>query len=461
MKNLDNETLEIHERLFLLESLLNAETIDKNCGQYANSVANFIYGKLVPFIDELDYSYEMVDNIRGAMDYWGNLLNKPWIENKTVITFMGKFSSGKSSIINSLIKDSEFLPTDVREATAIPTYLSHGREEVVKFADNNGSIKSLSLDSFRKFRKDTIQGLDFRSLVKHLVVEKSNAFLSNISILDTPGYDAIDSKDRDNAIEVVAESDCVFWILDIQNGDIHEDAVEFIKENLSGKKIYVVINKIDLKPPWEHEDVINKISETLRKAEIKYEKCLLYSSIENEYQEQMLNEISKVDRITHIDFPKLIIEFIESIKDDIISKVIEIRNSKSSIESEARASMQKISNAIEKQNDKFEELIDAQNSLIKAWNSEIRENLVGQTVIDNSSWVAKKINNQTEACNKAIKGYFKFIDKLDSIAEIGGQYQSIESLSNQLDYFEQQQSVVFELEKEFKHLIKQNNGQYN
>ncbi|MGB9631603.1 MAG: dynamin family protein, partial [Candidatus Methanodesulfokora sp.] len=54
---------------------------------------------------------------------WVDIQKKPWVKDRTVIALLGKFSSGKSSIVNSLLME-KLLPVDVTPTTAIPTYIS-------------------------------------------------------------------------------------------------------------------------------------------------------------------------------------------------------------------------------------------------------------------------------------------------------------------------------------------------
>ena len=51
------------------------------------------------------------------------------LKNKIVIGVGGKFSSGKSSFINSFLNAKSSLPENQNPTTSIPTYLIHGDEE--------------------------------------------------------------------------------------------------------------------------------------------------------------------------------------------------------------------------------------------------------------------------------------------------------------------------------------------
>ena len=52
-------------------------------------------------------------------------LQKPWLEDRINIGLFGKYSSGKTTILNCLY--GENFPTNNAENTAVPTYLYHGQ----------------------------------------------------------------------------------------------------------------------------------------------------------------------------------------------------------------------------------------------------------------------------------------------------------------------------------------------
>ena len=58
---------------------------------------------------------------------WAAISRKKWLANKTAIAFVGEFSAGKTSIVNSIL--STHLPVSTKVTTAIPTYISGGSIE--------------------------------------------------------------------------------------------------------------------------------------------------------------------------------------------------------------------------------------------------------------------------------------------------------------------------------------------
>ena len=72
----------------------------------------------------------------GAYD-WEAISRKKWIANKTAIAFVGEFSAGKTSIVNTLLSQGDSnvakLPVSAKATTAIPTYITGGNVENFQF----------------------------------------------------------------------------------------------------------------------------------------------------------------------------------------------------------------------------------------------------------------------------------------------------------------------------------------
>ena len=299
-----------------LNSTNSSEHIDQ---EKLNKLDSFLHQELYPLITKagvFEDTYDICSNIDAAHQQWRSILLKPWIKDKTTIALLGRFSSGKSSIINSLLGD-KLLPVDVTPTTAVPAYISLGSKFVIKAVDNDGNIKNIRPEIFNLLTKDALPGFPIARLIKHFVIEYKNNSLKNKSILDTPGYDSLDEIDKHRALQVIKESNAVFWVMDINDGDISKDALNFIKDNLDDIPLYLLLNKADTKSPGENKKVLAKVTATLKKADVKFENCELYSNRDRGYTEQLLSVLSKVQSSDSTDYKKYVIEMIAIILDSV------------------------------------------------------------------------------------------------------------------------------------------------
>lgn len=217
------------------------------------------------------------------LDVWAQVAKKTWLKDKISVAFVGEFSAGKTSIVNSIIKandaKSQLLPTSSKATTAIPTYISasFSGKEYYLFFTHDYKLKVLNPKVFdvTKEMLDSVDGEE--NLFKYFIVSYNNPNLENLSILDTPGFSSEDKQDAERTTEVINECDALFWVFDVNNGEVNESSLKTIKDHLK-KPLYVVINKIDTVAPSEVDKVEVKISETFKNKGIKVEKIIRYSN---------------------------------------------------------------------------------------------------------------------------------------------------------------------------------------
>lgn len=216
---------------------------------------------------------------------WMNNEKKTWLKNKTTVAIVGEFSAGKTTIVNTILKANDpqavMLPTDSKETTAIPTYISNGKEFNCEFYAPNGELKIISKEIFKNVTKTALENVNVSSLIKYFVLKYPNKSLENISILDTPGFGSNDQKIINRTIEVIKETDALFWVMDINQGDLNESSLKVIKEYLGNIPLFVILNKADTKSKTDQEIAKVKIVKTLNDQEIKYQNIIAFSNKEN------------------------------------------------------------------------------------------------------------------------------------------------------------------------------------
>lgn len=260
------------------------------------------FKKFIKSLDKvnLDEEYKLFGEIQRRFSRFKNEQQKPWLRNKCTISFLGRFSSGKSSIINSLL-GKQLLPVGVTPVTAVPTYISiHPLEEPkIRAIDKDDQAREISLDIFKKITKDKFRDFPLSKIFKCFVIEcyNENLLKSNLSILDTPGYDSLDESDRQAVMRVIEETHYIFWVIDINDGTISADALKFLKNIIdyqSANSIYVVINKADLKSPKDRQKVKDEVEKFLQKEGINYKECFLYSVKSDEYKSEFYKIIQNI-----------------------------------------------------------------------------------------------------------------------------------------------------------------------
>ena len=272
------------QRLDFVTELLNANNATNEEFQEKDhktwEIFSFIEDNLGPRLSSLDNNI-IDDNYLEKSWNWRNQEIKTWIKNKKVVAIVGEFSAGKTSIVNRILKQDDpnalELPVKSTETTAVPTYISQGKDFNCQFYSPSGDLKNISSTSFQKITKSVIDDINISSIVKYFVLSYKNENLSDISILDTPGFSSTSEEIIAKTTEVVKEADALFWVVDANTGEINNSSVDVLRDSLNGVPLYIIINKSDTKSHKDLDSLKVKVEETLNRNKIAYQKVLLFS----------------------------------------------------------------------------------------------------------------------------------------------------------------------------------------
>ena len=109
-------------------------------------------------------------------------------EARVCTPIIGKFSSGKSALVNTILGYSrKILKEDITPETAIPAEIVYtDSEDVITIIRNDGAYKQLSVDDYRKYEADA-------NTVKSARIQLRNSFLEEIPdvmLVDMPGFES-------------------------------------------------------------------------------------------------------------------------------------------------------------------------------------------------------------------------------------------------------------------------------
>ena len=159
-----------------------------------------------------------------------------------VITpIVGKFSTGKSSLINALL-GKNYLRTQITPETAIPTELRWGSSDRVILHRKNGAQDEISLEAFTNtdYRVEDIHSIEL------ILNNPALKAISTVKIVDMPGFDSgIEMHNR--AIDkYISKSHAYIIAFDASEPLIAESIVRFLQElKLHDMPVYLVITKAD------------------------------------------------------------------------------------------------------------------------------------------------------------------------------------------------------------------------
>ncbi len=214
----------------------------------------------------------------------------PHMFAKRSIAIGGGFSSGKSEFVNSFIAQPDIaLPVGIQPVTAIPSYVMASEDVSIKGYTRTGAAVDIARDLYAQLSHDSMSTFSFnlKDQMPSIAVEVPlQAGFEHICLIDTPGYDPAGGdtgSDKETAINSLRDRDALIWMIDVGNGTIPQNDLEFLHAmELDGLPLYVVLNKADNKSPSELKDILAVVKDELEDAELEPMGIGAYSSLKDE-----------------------------------------------------------------------------------------------------------------------------------------------------------------------------------
>ena len=187
-------------------------------------------------------------------------------QNKIYLVLTGEFSSGKTSLINSLFNLN--LPVNVLPETSSIWKILKGDIESILVYLKDGSVKSCAnIDEVKTIPPQEIQFIEY-------TLPKAP---DDIVIVDTPGLSSLNEDHKRVLEEFIEEADVLAVVIDVNQG-LTKTTEKFIQEQLDkGSSIFIVLSKIDTKPP----SAVRSLENFLKRKFPEYSKGIFKVSAKN------------------------------------------------------------------------------------------------------------------------------------------------------------------------------------
>lgn len=275
----------------IISSILNARNENEGLKKYKTILDNDFL-EFTKQENSLDQEAEMFVKLQKIYEELKLIASCPSLYKKTIIAVGGGFSSGKSEFISSFFQEGEAkLAIGIEPMTAIPTYVIGDEEKGLIGCSKNGGVVELSKIDPQiqsKMSHDFIQSFDFnlKDIMPFAVLKTHLEGYDNICFVDTPGYnpsnisEGYTSEDSATAKDFLENANVLLWLIGVDsNGTIPKSDLDFLQTlNLSEKKLYIILNKSDLRSTDDLQDILSEIASTLEIEDIEYEGISAYSS---------------------------------------------------------------------------------------------------------------------------------------------------------------------------------------
>ncbi|MBZ7947929.1 dynamin family protein [Campylobacter sp. RM9929] len=212
------------------------------------------------------------------------------------IAIIGQFSSGKSSLLNLILK-KECLPTGVVPVTFKPTFLHYAKEYFLRVEFEDGSDLITDVENLALY---TDQRNEIKK-AKNLHIFAPIPLLKKITLIDTPGLNA-NKNDTLTTLSELKNIHAAIWLSLIDNAGKKSEE-EVIRENLEilGDYSICVLNQKDKLNQQELDNILNYVKKNFSQY---FKDIIAISCKEAQFQESY----------KHSNF-EFLIHFLQSIDD--------------------------------------------------------------------------------------------------------------------------------------------------
>ena len=273
----------------LISSLLAAQVQNKGVMMFHETL-NGDYMEFANADDTLANEAEIFLQLQNIEKELSIIAACPELYQKNIIAVGGGFSAGKSEFISSFMDSGIKLPISIEPTTAIPAYVMKApKEYLLGYSKNGGAVDLRKIDKnfHARLNHDFMKGFKFnlKEILPFIVLGTKLKF-ENICFIDTPGYNpsgniANYGADIDTAKEFLEEAGVFLWLVGLDStGTMPSGDLEFLSSlDLENKKLYVVINKADLRAPSDLEAITETVRQNLDNYGINYEGIQTFSSV--------------------------------------------------------------------------------------------------------------------------------------------------------------------------------------
>lgn len=276
----------LKERYDLIARILNAKMENEGLEEYQSILDNeFLkFASGVDSLKEKEIALLMLQEIQKELQL---VASYPSLFQKTIVAVGGGFSAGKSSFLNHLLGLNLKLPENLTPTTAIPTYCSKGKREVLMGFSQNGDMVELPHLAFDHQFLESL-GFNLKEIMPFMLLSAPSVPFKFLCFIDTPGYNPSNQGytgvDKEASKESLRHAKHILWFISCERGGIEKSDLNYLQELYEeGKQVFIVLSRADRRTKSQLEEVAKQIKETLEDNGIEFLGIGVYST--TRYQE--------------------------------------------------------------------------------------------------------------------------------------------------------------------------------
>lgn len=248
--------------------------------ELVDQIRNFYETDLMEFVknEAPDNAGRIFADFEDEIERFSEFMMFPEAASRNVVAIGGAFSSGKTSLLNAILGEENYLPTNIAKTTSIPTYILNENTDSIGGINLFNTVLSLKQEELTigtHLFKDKYN-ISLARVLKTLFIETQRLKFDNLVLLDTPGYSAADdradnSSDRQIALNQLNNAHFIVWVADVTSeAGMSSNDLKFLAEVDKDIPLIILMNKAFMRRN-EISSLQKHIERSLKRKGIKYD----------------------------------------------------------------------------------------------------------------------------------------------------------------------------------------------
>jgi GTP-binding protein EngB required for normal cell division len=179
------------------------------------------------------------------------------------LAVVGQFKRGKTSLLNALLEETDLLPVGALPFTSVLTIVQYGIQKAAEVVFQSGSRLSISLSELKNYVTEAGNPNNCKMVEQVEVFCPGEILRGGISLVNSPGFGSLSDQNTKTAYGYLPRIDAAIFVTS-PDPPLTAAEMEFLRKlTLSTRKVFIVINKIDLLDRASHSDVVEFTTEAI------------------------------------------------------------------------------------------------------------------------------------------------------------------------------------------------------
>ena len=182
-------------------------------------------------------------------------LKQQFGRDELVLSVVGQFKRGKSSLINALLGES-LLPVAITPLTAVVTEIRTNSEPQARVCFRNGTHCEISAAELGQYCGEKENPHNHKGVQTVQLWTPQQPFGPGTVLVDTPGVGSTNQDNTRETMDYLIHSDVVVFVLSVDS-PINETEQQFLREiRQYSPNLWIVVNKADLADAEDLEEFL-------------------------------------------------------------------------------------------------------------------------------------------------------------------------------------------------------------